>query len=61
MEPNSGSEFVALAAKIDELSQVCARLSRENAELRTRISQLSSVNGQAASPSAGAGEPGDTR
>jgi hypothetical protein len=30
METEGGSDFVAMAAKLDELGQLCARLSREN-------------------------------
>ena len=41
MKTKGGSEFVALAAKVDELSELCARLSRENAELREHVSRMS--------------------
>jgi hypothetical protein len=51
MDARDESGYAALAAKIDELSQVCARLSRENTELRDRVSRLtagtSSVAGHA--------------
>jgi hypothetical protein len=42
-----------LTAKVNELARVCARLSRENAELRGQVSALS-----APAPVAGAAEPG---
>jgi hypothetical protein len=42
MDARNGSEFAALAARLDELSEVCARLSRENADLRAEVSQLKS-------------------
>lgn len=37
---HEAAAFDALAAKVDELVQVCTRLSRENAELRDRMSRL---------------------
>ena len=40
METQDGSKYVSLAVKLDELSQVCAQLSRENAELRAQMSRL---------------------
>jgi len=40
MDARDGTEFAALATKVDELSQICARLGRENAELRDRVSRL---------------------
>jgi hypothetical protein len=55
MDARDGSEFAALAAKIDELSQVCAKLSRENAELRARFSQLDASSGQGLDVSSGQG------
>lgn len=33
MDAHNGSELAALAAKVEELSRVCARLSQENAQL----------------------------
>jgi len=45
METRNDSEYASLASKLDELAQVCARLSRENAELRERMSRLTSVEG----------------
>jgi hypothetical protein len=39
MDARDSSELAALAARIDELSQVCARLSRENADLRDLVSR----------------------
>jgi hypothetical protein len=50
MEAQNGSEFAALAARLDELSQVCARLSRENADLRERVTQLTPETGSPGSP-----------
>ncbi len=44
MPTQDNSEYASLASKIDELSQVCARLSRENAELRDRMSRLTSAD-----------------
>jgi hypothetical protein len=55
MERRDGSEYDALAAKINELSQVCARLSEENAELRDRVGRLTSAD--SLSPSRAAGPP----
>jgi hypothetical protein len=49
MDAPNAQDFAALAARLDELSQVCARLSQENAELRTRMSQITPETG----PSAG--------
>jgi len=42
MDARNGSEFAALAARLDELSEVCARLGRENADLRAEVSRLKS-------------------
>lgn len=33
VDAHNGSELAALAAKVEELSRVCARLSQENAQL----------------------------
>ena len=41
MDAAGGFELAALAAKVDELSRVCARLGQENAELRDQVSRLS--------------------
>src|SRR5436305_710331 len=46
MGAGDGAAFGALAAKVNELGQTCARLSQENAELRDRVSQLSGEAGQ---------------
>jgi hypothetical protein len=43
--PNSS--ITMLAAKVDELAQVCTRLSEENAELRERLSRLPEEKTQA--------------
>jgi len=40
MSTGDSAAFDALTAKVEELGQVCARLSRENAELRARVSGL---------------------
>jgi hypothetical protein len=40
MSTGDSAAFDALAAKVEELGQVCAQLSRENAELRARVSGL---------------------
>jgi hypothetical protein len=50
MDAPQGSQIAALAARLEALSQVCARLSAENAELRTRMSQLTPTTGPAAGP-----------
>jgi len=42
MNARNGSEFAALAAQVDELRQVCARLSQENTDLREEMFQLKS-------------------
>ena len=41
MDGSDQARYDALMAKVDELGQACARLSRENAELRDRVSRLS--------------------
>ena len=48
MDALNGSEIAALAARLDELSQACARLSQENADLRLAVAQLKSGPGVAA-------------
>jgi len=53
MDASQGSQIAALAAQIDELRQVCARLSQENADLRTRMSRLTPATGAVADPTAG--------
>jgi hypothetical protein len=40
MSASSNVNVEALAAKVEQLGQVCAQLSRENAELRGRLSRL---------------------
>jgi hypothetical protein len=42
VDARDGAEFAALAAQIDELRQACARLSRENTDLREEMFQLKS-------------------
>jgi hypothetical protein len=59
MDERDCSGLAAFAARLDELTQVCARLSRENAELRDQVSRL--TPGTAASSSPGAGEGEDRR
>jgi hypothetical protein len=54
MDALDGSENAALAARLDELSRVCARLTEQNAELQLRVSQLSRASGPAAAWPAGA-------
>lgn len=44
METQNNSEYGAIASKLDELSQICARLSRENAELRDQVSRLTAAD-----------------
>ena len=41
MDGSDQARYDALMAKMDELGQACGRLSRENAELRDRVSRLS--------------------
>ena len=53
MDERAPSEIAALAARLDELSQDCARLSQENADLRMRMSRLTPATG----PAAGRAEP----
>jgi hypothetical protein len=45
MDASQGSQIAALAAQVDELRQVCTRLSQENADLRTRLSRLTPATG----------------
>jgi len=45
MHASQDAQIAALTARLDELSQVCARLSQENAELRTRMSRLTPAAG----------------
>jgi hypothetical protein len=40
MDASSDSAFGALAAKVDRLGQLCARLARENADLHEQVSRL---------------------
>jgi hypothetical protein len=47
MHASQDAQIAALAARLDELSQVCARLSQENADLRTRMSRLTPATGAA--------------
>ena len=54
MDAWDGAEFAALAARVDQLSQVCAQLSQENAELRGRVSRLTVGTSPSARRSAGA-------
>jgi hypothetical protein len=56
MDARDSTEFAALATKVDELSQMCARLGRENAELRDRVSRLTAGTPPAARRPAGAGQ-----
>jgi hypothetical protein len=53
VDERAPSEIAALAARLDELSQDCARLSQENADLRMRMSRLTPATG----PAAGRAEP----
>ena len=46
MDAQNGADYAALAAKLEELSQVCGRLSRENADLRARVAQLTPQTGR---------------
>jgi hypothetical protein len=55
MEARDTSPFDALAAKVSELGQMCARLSQENAELRDQVSRLSAGTSPAAAPAAAPG------
>ena len=50
MEARDASSFDALAAKVSELGQICARLSEENAELRHQVSRMSAGTTSAAEP-----------
>jgi hypothetical protein len=43
MDASSDSAYRALAAKIDSLGQLCARLARENAALHDQVSRLGAV------------------
>jgi hypothetical protein len=49
MDENNSS-FTALAAQVEELAEVCARLSQENAELRERVARLSARPALVAGP-----------
>jgi hypothetical protein len=51
VDERNGSEFAALAAQVDELRQVCARLSQENTDLREEMFQLRSRSSRPASHS----------
>jgi hypothetical protein len=55
MAARDDREIAVLAAKIGELSQVCARLGRENAELRERVSWLTAGTPARAGRPVGAG------
>ena len=58
MDATGAPEFDALAAKVSELAQVCARLSQENASLRQEVYRLSAGTSRAAEsavPSSAAG------
>jgi hypothetical protein len=52
MDATGAPEFDALAAKVSELAQVCARLSQENASLRQQVTRLSAGTSRAAGSAA---------
>ena len=45
MDAENGMAVRDLAARVDELAGMCARLARENAELRDRVTRLSAASG----------------
>jgi len=57
MDARDGSQIAAIAAQVDELRQVCGRLSQENADLRTRLSRLTPAAGPPGRAAGPAGPP----
>lgn len=43
MDDHNGSELAALAAEVEELSRVCARLSRENTQLHGIVAGMTAA------------------